>query len=333
MRLCWIGRSKAVVGGLALALAGAACAWAGPEIPSGSFNEFLAGVKTQAEAAGIHPATLAVLNGLSPSARVIRLDHQQPELTLTFNSYIRGVVTPARIAEGRRMMIRNRTILRRIERRYGVQPRFVVALWGIESDFGKVMGTYPVVRSLATLAWHGRRASFFRGELIDALRIIDRGDAGVRTLRGSWAGAMGQCQFMPSTYLKYAQDMNGDGKRNIWTNRGDALASAANYLAKLGWNPTETWGRKVRLPRRFDQKLIGLGTRKTLAAWSRLGVRRADGRKLPRRAGMSGSIVLGQAGRGPAFLVYDNFRSILQWNRSTLFALAVGKLSDDIGRR
>jgi membrane-bound lytic murein transglycosylase B len=332
MRLGFIDWSGAVLG-LIASLVGTAAASPGRSSIHSNFNVFLDSVKTSAASEGIHPRTLAMLDGLSPNSQVIEFDRRQPEFTLTFNRYRRDIVSRQRVVMGRHMLMRYRGVLRGIERRYGVQPRFVVALWGIESNFGHGIGNYPVLQSLATLAWKGRRAAYFRSELIDALKIIDRGDAGIRTLRGSWAGAMGQCQFMPSTYLKYAQDGDGDGRRNIWTDKADALASAANYLAGLGWNRTETWGREIRLPRRFDTGLIGLQTRKSLAAWSRLGIRQADGRALPRRSGMMGSIVRPEAGKGPAFLVYDNFRSIMQWNRSTFFALAVGELADEIARR
>ena len=308
-----------------------------PPAPAKDFPTFVGEVKAEAAAAGLSAETLAVLDGVQPIDRVIELDRRQPEFTLSFSEYLGHVMTPQRIAKGRKLMVENRTMLRSIERRYGVQARFVVALWGIESGFGASMGTTPVIASLATLGWDGRRSGYFRGELINALKILDHGDIRPDQMVGSWAGAMGQCQFMPSTYLKYAQDWNGDGRRDIWRDRGDALASAANYLSGIGWKEGEGWGRKVRLPPKFDRRLIGLETRKTLAEWSKLGLREANGKPLP-HGGQETSLVMATSSKapdatGPVFLVTDNFRAIMKWNHSTFFALAAGHLADQIGRR
>ncbi len=326
--------------GVALAAAPAAAATpAAPVAPAAAaaqpgrdFAAFVAGVKAEAAAKGIRPATLRVLDGVKPIDRIIALDRKQPEFTLTFAQYLGHILSGNKVADGRKMLAQNRKLLAAVARRYGVQPRFVVALWGIESDYGRMMGTYPVVTALATLAWDGRRSTYFRGELLDALAILDHGDVRPQAMVGSWAGAMGQCQFMPSTFVKYAQDFDGDGRRDVWGSRGDVLASAANYLAGLGWKGNQTWGRAVRLPRRFDRRLLGLGTRKPLAQWARLGVRNAAGTALP-RSSMQASVILAEGDHGPAFLVYDNFRAVMQWNRSTFFALAAGNLADRIGRR
>lgn len=300
-------------------------------LPQAGFKSFLIEVRSEAEAKGIRPATLdTALANVVHIDRVIELDRKQPEFTLSFEDYLDRIVTPARVEEGRRKLAENRTLLTEIAHRYGVQPRFVVALWGIETGFGRNTGGMSVVSSLATLAYDGRRSKYFRTELINALTILDQGHITPEAMIGSWAGAMGQCQFMPSTFLKFAVDWDGDGKRNIWTNRGDALASAANYLSSEGWQGGQTWGRAVRLPKNFNKGLIGLETRKTMAEWSKLGVKGNDGKPLPRRD-LSGSIVLAEAGKGPAFLVYDNFRTIMKWNRSTFFALAAGHLADRIG--
>jgi len=347
-------RGLALAGMAALALAVAPGAWAeelpapapvpAAEIPAPiptpaptkDFASFIAEVKAEALAAGLRPETVAVLDDVQPIDRIIELDRRQPEFTLTFERYLSQIETPQRIAKGRKLMAENRDLLKAIEQRYGVQPRFVVALWGIESGFGVSMGTYPVVTSMATLAWDGRRSAYFRGELMNALKIIDGGYIRPEEMRGSWAGAMGQCQFMPSTYLKYAQDWHGNGRRDIWTDRADALASAANYLAGIGWKGNEGWGRAVKPPANLDPKLIGLDTRKSLAEWAKLGVRAANGKPLPRRA-QEASLVIA-AGKepgasGPAFLVTDNFRALMKWNRSTFFALGAGHLADKIGRR
>lgn len=300
-------------------------------VEESGFAGFLAGVRAEALEKGIRPQTLdAALAGVTHVDRVIELDRKQPEFTLTFNDYLGRIVSQARVEEGRRKLAENKALLTEIERRYGVQPRFVVALWGIETNFGKNTGGMSVVSSLATLAYDGRRSKYFRTELMNALAILDQGHIAPGNMIGSWAGAMGQCQFMPSTFLKFAVDWDGDGKRNIWTNRADALASAANYLSQEGWKGDQTWGRAVRLPTDFPRNLLGTETRRTLAEWAALGVRGADGKPLPARD-LQASIVLAEGTKGPPFLVYDNFRTIMKWNRSTFFALAAGHLADRIG--
>jgi membrane-bound lytic murein transglycosylase B len=290
------------------------------------WGTWLQGVRRDALAAGIRPATLdRALNGLQPIARVLELDRRQPERTLTFDDYMSRVVTPARIETARNRLAENRAILEEIGAKYGVQPRFIVALWGIESDFGRLSGGFPVVAALATLAYDGRRSTFFRSELMAALKILDHGDVAPEAMLGSWAGAMGQSQFMPSSYLSYAVDYRGSGRRDIWSTREDVFASIANYLSRVGWRGNETWGRAVKLPSGFDRSLIGNDARKSLSEWGRLGVRRGDGGELPGGT-VEGSLV--QPPSGPVFLVYSNFRTILKWNNSLLFASAVGTLAD-----
>jgi len=209
-----------------------------------------------------------------------------------------------------------------------VQPRFIVAFWGIETDFGRLDGGFSVVAALATLAYDGRRSKFFRGELIRAIRILDQGHITPERMKGSWAGAMGNFQFMPSSFENFAVDYDGDGKRDIWRNKKDAFASAANYLSKSGWKNDQTWGRQITLPAGFDQKLVGLKVRKRMSEWQALGVRKVDGSALPKRELMASLV---QATRGPVFLTYNNYRVILKWNRSTYFAVAVGTLAEKIG--
>jgi len=328
--------ARALLVALALVFGSAAFAQEAPP-PTKDFPTFIAEVKAEAMAAGLKPETAAMLDDIQPIERVVEFDRRQPEFTLTFEQYLSHVMTPQRVAKGRKLMAENKAVLAAIEKRYGVQARFVVALWGIESGFGTSMGSYPVVASLATLAWEGRRAAFFRGELLNALRILDQGHIRPEAMLGSWAGAMGQVQFMPSTFLKYAQDWTGDGRRDIWTTRADALASAANYLSSLGWKADEGWGRPVRLPAKFDRKLIGLDTRKSFGEWAKLGVKAANGKPLPHRP-QEASLVMAVAGKdpaatGPVFLVTDNFRAVMKWNRSTFFALAAGHLADKIGHR
>ncbi|MGE5203424.1 MAG: lytic murein transglycosylase, partial [Acidobacteriota bacterium] len=292
------------------------------------FNAWLDGVSKEALAQGMRPEAVArALKDAHEIPRVIELDRHQPETTITFDQYVGRVVTPQRIAEGRQRLDDNRALLKEISQRYGVQPRFIVALWAIESNFGRATGDYPVISALATLGYDGRRSAYFRKELLAAIEIVDRGYMDPERMLGSWAGAMGQCQFMPSSYLKLAVSYNGDGRRDIWQRREDVLASIANYLASNGWRGDETWGRRVVLPPNFDVALASLATRKTLADWQRLGVRRLDGGRLPTRD-LTASLVLPGGAGGPAFLVYDNYRAVMRWNNSTYFAIAVGYLAD-----
>lgn len=294
------------------------------------FEEWLEGVRAEARERGLKPETIeSALGGVQPIPRVIELDRRQPEFTLTLEQYMSRVVNDRRIAKGRERLAQHGALLREIAARYRVQPRFIVALWGIETDFGRLEGGFPVIASLATLAHDGRRASYFRRELFNALTIIDQGHISAERMIGSWAGAMGQNQFMPSSFLRFAVDYDGDGRRNIWTSQADVFASTANYLAKVGWRYDQTWGRPVRLPEGFDAALVGLEVRKGLREWQALGVRRPDGRDLPRR-NLTSSIVLPGGEGGPAYVVYDNYRAILRWNRAHFFATAVGSLADRI---
>lgn len=295
-----------------------------------SFEAWLDGVRAEAKERGFKPETIeSALGTVKPIPRVIELDHRQPEFTLTLDQYMSHVVNPTKIGKGRARLRENTALLREISAKYGVQPRFIVALWGIETDFGRLRGSFPVVASLATLAYDGRRSSYFRRELFNALTIIDQGHVTAQEMVGSWAGAMGQNQFMPSSFLRYAVDYDGDGKRNIWTSQADVFASTANYLSKVGWHDDQTWGRPVRLPQGFDTALTGLEVQKGLHDWQALGVRRPDGRDLPRRNLMA-SIVLPGGNEGPAYVVYDNYRAIMKWNRALFFATAVGSLADRI---
>ena len=296
------------------------------------FQIWLGKLRVEAEGKGISRSVLdEALAGIQPIPRVIELDRRQPEFTLTFTQYRDRVVPQSRIKKGRVKYQENRDLLEEIGGKIGVQPRFIVALWGIETDFGRVTGGFKVIPALATLAHDGRRSAFFRKELLNALQILHEGHIAPKEMMGSWAGAMGQSQFMPSSFLAHAVDYDGDGRRDIWTTRPDVFASAANYLAKSGWRADQTWGREVKLPRDFDLALADLKVRKPIGGWQALGVRQPDGGDLPTRQ-LSASIVLPEKGKmSPAYLVYSNYRTTLRWNRSTYFALAVGLLSDGIG--
>jgi membrane-bound lytic murein transglycosylase B len=292
------------------------------------FPIWLDGVRQEALAKGISPATLAkALDGLEPIPRVIELDRRQIEGRITYQEYRDRLLSAERIERGRQLLREHRELLERVAADYGVQPRFIVALWGIETSYGSWTGSTPVIGALATLAHDGRRADFFRSELMHALRIVDEGNVEVENMLGSWAGAMGQSQFMPSSYVRNAVDYDGDGRRDIWASLPDVFASIANYLAKAGWNDRRTWGREVGLPATIVDGVDGLEVRRSLPAWHELGVRRADGTPLPVVA-LDASLLRTDDGVGPAYLVYDNFRVLMAWNRSTYFGLTVGQLAD-----
>jgi membrane-bound lytic murein transglycosylase B len=294
---------------------------------TGSFQSFLAGLRTDARRAGIAAATLdRALAGLQPNPKVLERDRHQPEFTMTWAQYRALLITDQRITNGR---AQNRDLLARVRDRFAVDPGVIVGIWGLESSFGGGMGDFRVVEALATLAWEGRRASFFRGELIAALRILDHGDVTPGRMLGSYAGAMGQPQFMPSSYLRYAVDFDGDGRRDIWTSRPDVLGSIANYLASSGWRGGESWGQAVTLPANFDVSLAGRDNRRAVDDWARMGVRAMDARALA-PAGMPGAVVLPDGAGGDAFLVYANFGAIRRYNPSDYYALVVGLLGDTV---
>lgn len=302
------------------------------EAAPAEFDAFLAGIRREALDAGIRTGTVDyALHYARYLPRIVALDHRQPEHRLSFAEYLDKIVTPTRITAAQQHLAANRPLLDAISDRYGVDGPVIVALWGVETNFGKTTGDYWVVSALATLGFEGRRSPYFRHELIAALRILDEGDVGADRMLGSWAGAMGQCQFMPSTFLHYAVDYDSLGRRNIWTDRADVLASIANFLAYLGWRRGEGWGEEVTLPDGFDPRYAGLETRQPVAAWRRLGVNGLDGEALPAAAGEA-SLVLPDGAGGPAYLVFNNFRTIMKWNHSTYFAAAVGYLTDSMAR-
>jgi membrane-bound lytic murein transglycosylase B len=318
-------RMLALLGGTGLVLAGPASA------ADVDFATWLAQFKREAIDQGIRSATLeAAFKDVQPSARVLELDRKQPEGTVSFREYINRTVTQARAETARRHFDENRALLTAVSRRYQVQPRFILALWGIETGFGTFTGDFSVVAALATLAYDGRRGSFFRGELIAALRILEQGRFKPAELKGSWAGAMGQTQFMPSSFLKYAVDYDGKGRQDIWTDRADVFASIANYLASVGWDGANGWGREVVLPPGFDQALLGGQVLRSVDVWRSLGATTADGAALPRLDLEAGLVQPGGAD-GPTLMTYGNYRVIMKWNRSLYFASAVSFLADRIG--
>ena len=298
-----------------------------------SFAAWLDAFKREAAGKGISQATLdAAFRNMRPNPRIIELDQRQPEFTQTFWSYFGRATSERRIERGRARLREHRRLLQEVAARHGVQPRFLMSFWGLESDFGDNTGGFKVIEALTTLAYDPRRATFFRTQLLDALTIVDQGHIPLTRMTGSWAGAMGQLQFIPSTFAAYAIDADSDGRRDIWGSLPDVFGSAANYLRSIGWRSDQTWGREVQLPDGFDWNLASLDQRKPLRQWAALGLRAADGRALP-VADFDGSVILPGGYRGPAFLVYDNFHTILRWNRSIFYAVAVGHLSDRIAGR
>ncbi len=294
------------------------------------FPACLDALAVTARAEGIPEALIdEVLVKLQFQPRVIELDRAQPEFVQSFAAYLRGAVSAARVQQGRALLERHQALLDRLERDYGVPRHVLVALWGMESDFGRFTGRMPILDSLATLACDGRRAEFFRDQLLTALRLVERESLDPAAMRGSWAGAMGQTQFMPSAYYAHAVDGNGDGRIDLWHSPADALASGANKLTSLGWQTGQRWGRDVSLPAEFPFEMSGTDQARPLAEWAELGVRRADGADLP-VADMDARLLLPMGHAGPAFLVYANFDVLLGWNRSLSFAIAAGHLADRI---
>jgi len=276
--------------------------------------------------------------GLEPLTRVVAADRSQAELTISFDRYVRTRLTPTVIRRGRELSRQHQGVLNGIEKQYDVQRRFLLAIWGMETRYGRVTGRTPIFQALATLAWEPRRAEFFRGQLYDALTIVQRGYIDAPSMTGSWAGAMGQPQFMPSSYLQYAADFDGDGRRDIWRSTADALASIANYLKGWGWNGDQTWGREVRVTRAVREKIAAavpprtdgcyamrdMTERVPLAQWRALGVRLVNGQPLPRADLAAGLVETDDR----TFLVYPNYDAILRYNCAHHYALSIALLSD-----
>jgi len=303
------------------------------------FSDWLVALRQEARDKGYSDALLnQTLEGLEPLEHVVQSDRSQAELNPGFARYLSTRLTNTMILRGKEMAVQHKAVLGQVERKYDVQRRFLLALWGMETRYGRVTGNTPVFQALATLAWEPRRATYFRGELFNALTMVQRGHIDAPSMTGSWAGAMGQTQFMPSSYLTYAVDFDGDGRRDIWKSTGDALGSIANYLKGFGWNSDETWGREVKvsaavreeiartIPRRTEgcYAVRNMTERRPLAEWQKLGVRLTNGRALPRAAIRAGLVDVGQR----TFLVYPNYDAILAYNCAHYYALTVALLSD-----
>jgi membrane-bound lytic murein transglycosylase B len=297
--------------------------------PTQTFAEWQAGFRKEALAAGIRADLFdRAFIGVSPDMSVIKADRSQPEFSRPVWEYLDGALSPLRVRKGQALIQQHADILQSIEQRYGVDRQALVAVWGMESNFGQFQGTKSVINSLATLAYEGRRPGFAHAQLIAALQILQQGDITPEKMLGSWAGAMGQTQFIPTTYNTHAVDFDGDGRRDIWGSSTDALASTAHYLQSSGWQRGQPWGFEVSLGEGFDYTLADGTIRKPVSEWERLGVSEYGG--LPISADekqLSASLLLPAGHRGPAFLIFDNFRAILKYNNSSSYALAVGLLS------
>ncbi|MFL9609729.1 lytic murein transglycosylase [Methylobacillus sp. Pita2] len=291
-----------------------------------SFDEWVQDFSRDAQAQGISAATLqAALADAQPIDRVVELDHAQPEFVQTFLGYLGRRVTPKQIARGQGLLQEQAPVLQAVEQKYGVPAAVLLAFWGLETNYGQTLGSFSTPKALATLAYEGRRHAFFRSQLLDALRIIDAGHIEAGNMVGSWAGAVGHMQFMPSTFLVYAEDGDGDGRINVWQSIPDAMASAGHYLSSIGWKRNEPIAVEVALPEDFAWQQAAINQKRSVEQWQAIGVQAADQTALP--AGLNAAIVLPQGWRGPAFMVFDNFNVVMQWNRSTSYALTVAHLA------
>lgn len=311
------------------------CAAAPASADEPGFEEWLKSFRAEASAAGVRPDIFdSALTGVSLNQRVFELNDNQPEFSRSIWDYLDSAVSERRVNDGRARVAENKALLDRIEAEYGVDQEIVAAIWGLESSYGKLMGDHDVIGALATLGWKGRRTGYGREQLIGTLKILQNGYATREQLKGSWAGAMGQTQFIPTTYLRYAVDHGGDGQRNIWTDLDDVFASTANYLAASNFDHGARWGVEITLPAGFDYALADADTRKAVIEWAGAGL---AAKRLNLATDIDPNtrarIFLPAGANGPAFLVFENFEAILKYNRSTSYALAVGLLSDRLAGR
>lgn len=309
------------------------------------FASWLVDLRAEAKTKGISDATIkAALTTLKPYPKVIKKDRSQPEFKRTFVQYSTKRLSPWRITKGKENREKHQELLKKVAKEYGVQPRFILAFWGLETNYGHFTGKNDVIRALATLAYDKRRGPYFRKELFMALQILDEGHIQLKDMKGSWSGAMGHGQFMPSSFLKLAQDFDGDGKKDIWNNTADALASIANYLKHYGWSDSQTWGRQITLPDNANEwlsdvkqqvpekgcRVLRKHTQKLpLQQWNELGVRRLNGNDLP-AVSMHASLIMPDGINGPAYLTYQNFRTILRYNCTNHYAITIGLLADKL---
>jgi membrane-bound lytic murein transglycosylase B len=293
-----------------------------------AFSACVSGLRDEAARQDISTAVIdESLAKVERVERVVELDRSQPEFTTTFRQYLGRRVTDARVEKGRELLKRHDDLLQKVYRDYGVPPRYLVAFWGMETNFGSYFGGVSTMDALATLACDERRSGYFTEQLMAALRIVDEGAIQADRMEGSWAGALGHVQFMPSVFAEYAVDYDNDGRRDLWNSIPDAMASAANFLRGIGWEPGWRWGREVTLPAEFPYDLSGYDNRRSMREWKEVGVRTAYDRPLS-AADVEASLIVPSGHEGPKFLVYDNFEVIMRWNQSEFYALSVGHLAD-----
>ena len=300
-----------------------------------SFEVWMQNLKKDALQQNISSETFneAFVNIINPDEKIIQLYNRQPEKIISFEEYLKRTISNNRIDKGKKQLSKFDNALKEIAEKYGVQSRFIIAIWGLESNFGSFTGKYSVISSLATLAYKSRRKEFFRKQLFYALKIIEQGDIEPEKMKGSWAGAMGQPQFLPSSYINYSTDENSDGKRDIWFNHFDIFGSIANYLKQHGWNDNYTWGREVILSNPIEESYFGINkkSKKSLLEWHNLGVKNINGDDIPTKNKLKANLIsANKKGKDRIYLVYDNFLSILAYNNSIFYALSVGILSDKI---
>ena len=303
---------------------------AGPALAQSDFQSCLQNIRSDALQQGVPAAVIdTAFRGLTPDQKVVDLDSRQPEFALTYGKYVGSSVTPDRVAKGQQKMAQFRGLLDQLQSEYGVPPQYLISFWGMETNYGTFMGDFQALRSVATLACMTKRVAFFSGETIAALKILANNHMTSQQMRGSWAGAMGNMQFMPSTFVKWAVDRDGNGKIDIWTSMPDAFASAANFLRGIGFKLGLPAADEVLLPPNFPLEQADMSVEKPVRAWAAMGVKRAGGAALPASDEPS-SIILPAGWRGPAFILYPNFKAVMNWNRSTLYALAVTILAQQI---
>lgn len=297
-----------------------------------SWREWVSDLKREAVSEGVEPSVVerAFRNIGQPSRRVKSYSKSQPEHRLTFNKYRKTRASNYRILLGKRNFKKNDMLLREVGDSFGVDPCFIVSFWGMETSYGNFMGKFPVIKSLATLAYDSKRKKFFRSELLQALHIVNDGHVRLSDYKGEWAGASGQPQFLPSSFTRYAVDYNQDGRKDIWSTKADVFASIANYLVNKGWKTNEPWAVEVNLPRGFDMAQEGKRIRKSVREWQSLGVTMPKGGDLPRQD-LDASIIKPYG--GPALLAFNNFRVIMRYNNSTYYAGSIGYMADKICKR
>lgn len=311
-------------------LLAATTALASPAVAQNGFQDCLQNIRAEALRQGVPAATIdAAFRGLAPDPKVLDLDARQPEFTLTYGKYIANAITPDRVAKGQQKLAQYRGLLDALQREYGVPGQYLVAFWGVETNYGAYMGDFSALRSVATLACMTKRTEFFSNETVQALRILADNHMTTQQMKGSWAGAMGNMQFMPSTFTRYAVDRDGNGRIDIWNSMPDAFASAANFLRGIGFRPGLPAAEEVFLPPNFPLDQADTTVEKPVRAWAALGVKRAAGGPLP-ASDEPAAIILPAGWRGPAFILYPNFKAVMNWNRSTLYALSVSILAQQI---